>query len=238
VVVVILLAVVIGGLLVCGGAYFWGRSRSRIGGDFRRARCLNNLKQIGLAMHNYHDVYKCFPPAYISDENGKPMHSWRVLLLPFMEQEMLYKEYNFDEPWDGPTNLALTNMIPQVYRCPEDTNGRDGETSYLMIVGPGTFSTVTGPRRLGEFPDGAVSTIMLAETVNSGVNWVEPRDFEVERMRFEINDPAGGGIGSRHPGGVNAAMCDGSVRWLSEWTTAEDVRAMTTINGGEVIGRD
>ena len=68
----------------------------------RRAQCANNLKQIGLAFHNYHDAHKTFPPAYIPDKDGKPMHSWRVLILPYLEQQALYKRYNFDEPWDSP----------------------------------------------------------------------------------------------------------------------------------------
>ena len=231
---------VLGAVVVCGGILvrlLLPAVRSARGAA-RQSQCSNNLQQIATAVFQYRVRYDSFPPPCIVDENGRPMHSWRVLILPFLGHQSLYDRYDLDQPWDAPQNLALTGKIPQVYRCPEDTTGRDGETSYLMIVGPGAFSSVTGPRRLDEFPDGAVNTIMLAETVNSGVNWVEPRDLEVERMGFEINDPAGGGIRSRHPGGVNAAMCDGSVRWLSEWTTAEDVRAMTTIDGGEVIGRD
>lgn len=66
----------------------------------RRASCSNNLRQIGLAMHNYHDKYNCFPPAFLPDENGKPKHSWRVLLLPFLDEKSLYAEYRFDEPWE------------------------------------------------------------------------------------------------------------------------------------------
>ena len=73
----------------------------------RRAQCSNNLKQIGLAFHNYHDSYGCLPPAYIPDGNGQPMHSWRVLILPFVEQSPLYDQYDFDEPWNGPNNSKL-----------------------------------------------------------------------------------------------------------------------------------
>ncbi|MEZ6114117.1 MAG: DUF1559 domain-containing protein [Pirellulaceae bacterium] len=70
----------------------------------RRSQCSSNLKQIELALHNYHDTFKSFPPAYIADANGRPMHSWRVLILPFMEQRELYDQCRFDEPWDGPNN--------------------------------------------------------------------------------------------------------------------------------------
>src|SRR6476661_8060061 len=88
----------------------------------RRSQCKNNLKQIGLALHNYHDVNGCFPPAYIADENGKPMHSWRVLILPYLDQAALHTEYNFSEPWDGPNNSRLLARRPAVYACPSHGN--------------------------------------------------------------------------------------------------------------------
>jgi hypothetical protein len=84
-IIVLLVVVLVGGLLVCGGAFFWLRARPMAVRGGTTAPCINNLKQIGLAMHNYHDAHGCFPPAYIPDENGKPMHSWRVLLLPYLE---------------------------------------------------------------------------------------------------------------------------------------------------------
>ena len=84
----------------------------------RRMQCTNNLKQIALAMHNYHDVHGSFPAAYIADENGRPMHSWRVALLPYLERSDLYNQYNFNEPWDSPGNLKVAEQLPQTYRCP------------------------------------------------------------------------------------------------------------------------
>src|SRR5262249_42952585 len=78
----------------------------------RRSQCKNNLKQIGLAMFNYHDAYGCFPPAYIADADGRPMHSWRVLLLPFLDEAARYRKYRFDEPWDGPNNSELATSVP------------------------------------------------------------------------------------------------------------------------------
>lgn len=77
----------------------------------RRAQCSNNLKQIAFSLHSYHDRYGCFPPAYIADEEGKPMHSWRVLILPFIEEQALYDRYAFTEPWDGPSNRRLAGPV-------------------------------------------------------------------------------------------------------------------------------
>jgi hypothetical protein len=79
--------------------------------------------------------YGCFPPAFIPDKDGKPQYSWRVLILPFLEQDALYREYRFDEPWNGPHNLVLVNQMPAVYCCPSDYPS-DSQTSYAMIVGP------------------------------------------------------------------------------------------------------
>jgi prepilin-type processing-associated H-X9-DG protein len=239
----VLIAVIVG-LGILGGAIAFGAillalllpAVQSARAAARKSQCAGNLRQIATAVFEYRQRYDTFPPAYIADKNGRPMHSWRVLILPFLGEQVLYERYNFDQPWDSPDNQALASQIPQIYRCPEDPAGRSSDTSYLMIVGPRTFSTVTGPRRLGEFPDGAVKTLMLVETLGSGINWTEPRDLQVEQMSFQINAPVGKALSSNHPGGAHAAMCDGSVLFLSEWTTAEQVRAMTTIDGGEVTG--
>ena len=84
----------------------------------KRGRCANNLKAIGVAMHDYHDVYGCCPPAYTTDKNGRPMHSWRVLLLPFLGREDLYEKYDLNEPWDSPKNIDVFRHMPDVFSCP------------------------------------------------------------------------------------------------------------------------
>src|SRR5258708_3140815 len=108
----------------------------------RRSQCKNNLKQIGLALHNYHDEFKCFPPAFVADANGRPMHSWRVLLLPYLDQAPLYANYQFDEPWDGPNNSKLADKILAVFNCPSEDHARDKSkatmASYVAVVGPET----------------------------------------------------------------------------------------------------
>ena len=205
----------------------------------RRVACINNLKQIGLAMHNYHDTYKCFPPAYIADENGGPMHSWRVLLLPFMEQQALYEQYNFKEPWDGPNNSRLVGMIDTVfYRCPSEdlTQGRS-ETSYVMIVGPGTISDGPTPTQMGQIADGVSNTIMLVEVTGSGIRWAEPRDLKLEEITLAVNEGAGNGIGGKHPGVAHVLFCDGRVDILAKPIGPDRLRGMTTIAGGENVDR-
>jgi len=95
----------------------------------RGANCLNNLKLIGLGLQNYHVEHGCFPPAYVADADGKPMHSWRVLILPYMERRILYDSYNFDEPWNSPSNRYLAGHIPSEYTCPSDPGNHPPFTS-------------------------------------------------------------------------------------------------------------
>jgi len=236
------LAVAVPVLLVCGGillalllpAVQAAREAAR------RAACANNLKQIGLAMHCYHDANKCFPPAFIPDENGKPKHSWRVLLLPYMEEQALYAQYRFDEPWDSPNNKALAARMPSVYRCPSDSDMTAGKTSYAMLVGPHAISDGPTPRRLSDIRDGSSNTIMIAEAASADINWLEPRDLDTADM-FGARGPAEGLFGyteinSCHPNGANALFADGSVHYLSTSMDSKTLEAMTTIDGGEAVG--
>ncbi|MHC4179485.1 MAG: DUF1559 domain-containing protein [Planctomycetota bacterium] len=242
VVVVVMILVVAGaGLLICTGLLLWRSSarvsRSQIMLDPRGAACMNNLKQIGMAMHNYHAVHKCFPPAYIPDENGRPKHSWRVLLLPYLEQKILYDDYNFDEPWDGPNNSRLADAIGDVYnyRCPADW-GDPSETSFVMIVGPGTISDGPTARKIEDITDGTSRTIMVVEVANSGIHWMEPGDLKAEDITFAINDGTPAGIRSEHPGGAHVLFCDTRVQFLPDSTDPAPIEAMSTIASGEDAG--
>lgn len=210
----------------------------------RRSQCINNLKQIMLAMHNYCDKYGCFPPAYTADKNGRPMHSWRVLLLPFLERGDIYQRLRLDEPYDSPYNQAVFDSIKadpdgsrseySVFRCPVD-KANDTDTNYVMIVGPRTISNGPNSLALKEITDGTWNTIALMETYDLGIRWYEPRDLRVDEMTFKINDPQHFGIASRHPGGAQAAFVDGSVLFLSNETDVRAIEAAATINGGEDV---
>ena len=237
VVIIVALVVALGAFLVCGGILAAlllpavGAAREAA----RRSMCSNNLKQIGLALHNYHDTYRCFPPAYIPDEDGQPMHSWRVLILPFLEAGALHDAYNFDEPWDSPNNLALANMMPTTYRCPSDTQSGDSETSYTMIVGPETISDGPKATKMAEITDGTSNTILVVEAAGSGINWMDPRDLDAAQISHLVNDPVDGGVESEHMGGANVLFCDGAVTFLSESIDPELMKAMSTIAGGEAV---
>jgi len=232
---IIIVVVVLGVVVVCGGGLtaLLLPAVQKVREASRRASCLNNLHQISLAMESYHAQHNCYPPAYIPDEDGRPMHSWRVLLLPYLGENMLYEQYNFDEPWNGPNNRLLADRMPGVYRCPSGPSDNSSEPSYVMIVGPGTISDGPSTTHHQEIKDGESNTLMFVETCDAGFDWLQPRDLEATAMSYQVNDPAGGGIRSNHFGTVNVALCDGSARALDDETDPGDVRAMTTIAGGE-----
>jgi prepilin-type processing-associated H-X9-DG protein len=210
----------------------------------RRMECDNNLKQIAMAMHSYAQRYKCIPPAFVPDKNGKPMHSWRVLLLPYLGEDSLYREYRFDEPWNSPHNKALAARMPQVYRCPGNPREEGTLTSYAMLVGPHAISDGPTGRSINAVRDGLTNTIMLVEAVDSGIAWLEPRDVRAEGLRFHIRSAreierhaADNEISSGHTGGANVAFADGSVQFLSAATDPKVLRAMATIDGREPVER-
>jgi prepilin-type processing-associated H-X9-DG protein len=200
----------------------------------RRSQCSNNLKQIALAFHNYHDVYGSFPPAYLPDEDGRPMHSWRVLLLPFLEQQALYGMYDFSEPWDSPVNAMVTSTAIPVFQCPSDPTATGPTTNYMVITGPGTVFEGSQSTSIREIPDGTSNTLLVVEVGATGTNWAEPVDLDAGSLTLPFAQ--GGQPGSYHPGGINAALCDGSVRFLSDTLSPSVLHALITRAGGETIG--
>lgn len=218
----------------------------------RRSWCMNNLKTVVLAMHNYAEKYGCFPPAFTVDKQGRPLHSWRVLLLPFLEQGPLYERLRLEEPYDSPHNRAVFESLgsgtqgslamPDVFRCPSD-HGNTTDTNYVMIVGPRTISNGPNCVRLADITDGPSNTIAVAEVYDLGIRWYEPRDLPADQISYRINDPEYWSISSRHPGLALAGLADGTVVCLwddsakpnAEETDPRVVEALTTINGGEDV---
>ncbi len=202
----------------------------------RRSNCVNNLKQFGIALWNYHDTFKQFPPAYVADAEGKPMHSWRILLLPFFEEEglkELYKQYDFNEPWNGRHNSKLADKMPAVFRCPSDES-KWNEANYVAVVDPETAWPGASTLNVRQIKDGTSNTIMLVEVADSGINWLEPRDLTLGQAMRGFNPadirPA---ISSKHADGANCLFADGSVHFLSNEIEPDLLRALLTANGGE-----
>lgn len=197
----------------------------------RRTQCKNNLKHIAIALHNYHDLYDAFPPAYTVDENGQRLHSWRTLILPWLEQDGLYKKIDLSKPWDHPTNAEAFKTTPHNFRCP-GTDVPNNSTTYLGIVGETACFHPTKPRAISEITDGTSNTIMVIEVpVKQAVPWMAPQDADEQMvLNISLADKLA------HKGGVQGALADGSVRFLSATMAPETRRAVISINGKEVVG--
>jgi len=194
----------------------------------RRAVCGNNLKQIALAMHQYHQAYGVLPPRWTVDPQGKPLLSWRVLLLPYIEQNALYQKFKLDEPWDSPTNKSLVDQMPSSYRCPSLPIPNSGTTVYQVLLGPGTMFEKAEGISFGEVTDGRSNTLMVVET-KAASPWTQPSCIDYT-PKAPIPQ-----LGSAHPGGFNAALGDGSVRFFKDPVPTTTLDAMATRNGGEII---
>jgi Protein of unknown function (DUF1559) len=198
-----------------------------------RARCVNNLKQIGLAMHNYHDTHNTFPPAFTASREGRPLLSWRVHILPFLDQQKaLYDEFHLDEPWDSPHNKALISRMPALYACPSEgrTLAGEGKTSYLTPRGPATIFPGDEAVRASAVTDGTSNTIFVVDASDSlAVIWTKPDDWVIA-PEFKTQ-----GLFGHHPGGTYFLMADGFVQYLKDSIEQKLLQAMTTRNGGELI---
>lgn len=196
-----------------------------------RAQDANNLKQMALAMHNYASAYRGFPAAAICDPNGKPLLSWRVAILPYIEQDNLYKQFKLDEPWDSEHNKKLIPMMPQIYAIP-GAPGKPGETHYRVFVGGGALFDLDKKVTFAQIADGTSNTLMIVEAAGS-VTWTKP-----EELTYDAKKPLPKFYAGHSGGGFQAALADGSVRTISPNVMEATLRAAITRAGGEILGAD
>jgi hypothetical protein len=193
----------------------------------QRAQSQNNMKQLMLAMQNYADVNKHFPAAVIIGPDGKTPHSWRVALLPYLEQEPLYRQYKMDEPWDSDANKKVLEQWPAVFRHPgADPNVKN--TSYFAVTGETTIFPGTKGSRFAEIPDGMSNTIALVEAQRP-IPWTKPEDIPYDPAKPLPK------LGGFEPNIFSAALADGSVRVIAHTIDEQLLRALFTKAGGEAV---
>jgi prepilin-type processing-associated H-X9-DG protein len=199
-----------------------------------------SLRQIGQALHLYHEVNGKLPPAVVRDKDGRPLYSWRVLLLPYLEHMQLYKQFNLEEAWDSPHNKKFLEQTPKCYL--PDGGGMDdpGLTRYQVLIGPGTAFERPG-LTWDDFPDGLAETILVVEA-GEPVPWSKPADLAydpdgplpplggvftkpVRFLKFEVSRRAG----------FNVLFADGSCRFIDSRTDERIIRSLITRNGGEKV---
>ena len=205
-----------------------------------RARSVNNLKQIGLAMHNHLSSNNHFP-ADIRGKDGKPLLSWRVRILPFIEQNPLFQEFKLDEPWDSPHNKALLERMLAVFAVP-GSRAEPGMTFYRGLSGKSTLFDPAVPEgaEIASITDGTSNTIAVVEA-KEAVPWTRPDSdipFNAKPEDPESLRPMFEALGGHFRGGFNALFCDGSVRFLRDSINMLTLRALITHNGGEVVSSD
>jgi hypothetical protein len=202
-------------------------------GAAARSQTANNLKQIGLAMHNYHDAMGYLPMPAICDKNGKPLLSWRVAILPYIEQDALYRQFKLDEPWDSEHNKKLAeNYRIKVYTIPGVDDLKEGKTRFRVFMGGkdkvSAMFEMNVKSKLTEITDGTSNTLMVV-AAKEAVLWTKPDEL--------IFDPKGNPADLLYfQNDVTPALFgDGSVRYLSRKVTLENWRALVSKNGGEVV---
>ena len=196
--------------------------------------CANALRSIAQALAQYAETHGHFPPSIIRDAAGRPLYSWRVELLPFLEQPGLYERFHRDEPWDSPHNKSLLKEY-SLFHCPAD-GGPLEMTSYVAIVGEHGILQRDRPTTIEECTDGLGNTIMLVECSGSGIAWSEPRDLEFDTLPMQINAPHQCGIRSNHNCGVNVVFGDTHIVYLADGIAPDVLRAMLTRDGVAAFG--
>lgn len=204
-----------------------------------RTQCKYNLKQIGLAMHNYHDAWKKFPPAI----GSAPPVSWRVALLPYLDQTAVYSRYDQKRAWNQVPNLLVAAERVEVWICPSNYSPKDANGFYCAA-----YSMLTGSRTIGGNPqgtslldiiDGSSNTAMVVEACGAQIPWSEPRDVNIDQRPIGIN------LNGQRPGqsaslisgyhyGAHIMLVDGAIRWMAPKTDPSILQKLLKIDDTEV----
>ena len=210
-----------------------------------RTQCKNNVKQLGLAFHNYADQHGQFP----ASANSDPPLSWRVAVLPYVDQRPLFEKYTCSSAWDSVENEFIAKTKVSVFQCPsrerlndasliQDSRGRF-YAHYAMVTGPGTV----GPGvKIRDIADGTSNTLLVFEACGRNLVWTDPIDMNTSVQPEGINLPSPkrgmspGWVSSHHIGGGHVLLADGSVRYISENIDRETLKSLTTIDADDRIG--
>jgi prepilin-type processing-associated H-X9-DG protein len=167
------------------------------------------------------------------DASGRPLHSWRTLILPYLEQAALYQSIDLSKPWNDPANARALQSCPNTYRCPDET-GPKTTTTYLASAAPNGCFPLNEPRRLSEITDGTASTLAVIEVGDeNAVPWMAPVDADESLVLKLVSNAK-----THHSGGANALLVDGSVRYLKTTIQASVLRALISVSGDEKVDND
>ncbi len=176
----------------------------------------NNLKQIMLALHNYHDTYGKFPPAICYGPDGKTPHSWRVAILPFIEQDALYRQYKLDEPWDSENNKKVLAKVPAIFQDPSE-KGKSTNTSYFAVAGPKTIINLGAVGAgMADITDGTSNTIAIVDA-KKDIPWTKPEDLAIDTPAAMLGyqkETFLAGLGDGSVKGIKKTIDPAMLKWL------------------------
>ncbi|WP_425396150.1 DUF1559 domain-containing protein [Aeoliella sp.] len=230
------------GLAVVGGMLWLGVT-SGVKHRSPTAMSRTQLRVVTLGLIKYEQAHGHFPPPYVEDDEGNPLYSWRVLILPYIDYQAVYDEFHLDEPWESPHNHALLDTV-DIFSSPRHGRGaQTAYTDYLTVVGEGTVWDPTRNTSVSDVRDGAENTLLAVEAGGYDIFWSEPRDIpldegirlltgkaearcEVLRSGYFASDLHG--LASR-----NVSFVDGRVERFGPLAQREDALALLTLAGGE-----
>jgi hypothetical protein len=200
---------------------------------------LSRLGAIGDALARYRAANGTYPPQYVADKDGRPMHSWRVLLLPYLGSDAasLYNQYDMTQPWDAPKNRVFARQIPSVYTSPYDTTHRRIITPYVAVSGEHTLWPGARAIKMSDISDDPSKRIAIVEAANSDIEWTEPRDIPFSQAALGIRAGDGQGIRSYRASKIPVLLASGDRAWIPVPVPTDLLKALLTIAGSQRIER-
>ncbi len=229
-IVVIVLAVVMIMGLVCAGvlAALLLPAVSAARDAARHAQLSNQMKQIGIAIHNYHDTYRQFPPAVATNWEGTQTHGWRVTLLPYIEQYPLYEQWNENEAWDSAANSQLHSPMPSTYASPFDSEPDTTQSHFVAVSHPNGIMSGESGIGFANVSDGLSNTILAVYLPNRTVKWAEPSDVSLQELQSALGTAS-------ISDSVILLMADLSVVRITAPMDPATVEALVTRSGNETV---
>jgi hypothetical protein len=194
-----------------------------------------NLSRIAQALASYADRHGRFPPAEVHSPEGKPLYSWRVLILPELGEVGLFESFHLDEAWDSENNQVLIDKMPAIFASPADSNSTQAnQSNYYVISGSDSLVVSSGlGRAVSDLVDPPDQTLLVVESAAAGNSyWTQAGGLPLRSLRMGVQP--GKSLGGVHPGGALGACVDGTVVWLDANTPARSLRTLATPDDGGI----
>jgi hypothetical protein len=198
--------------------------------------CMNNLQRIAKALNGYAVAHGTYPTPIVVDATGTPLYSWRVLILPYLDEAHLYANFKLNEAWDSESNSNLIARCPEVFITP-NSNGTS-DANYALITGAGTIFPASGPLGPAQITDDHAATLLVVEVKNEVTAWSAPFDINVAQLNRRIGARGPNAIGGNHVNGAAAVSVDERPLWLSNDLPPTILNAIISPTGNESIAID